>query len=468
MRPSKFRVAICGGGVGGLTFAVALSGYPDIAVDIYEAANTFTEMGAGIGMWPRTRKIMRSLGLEDGVKKLGKCTEFGQSAPVFHYRKSDQPEGFDFFDLSTPGGLTMLHRAAFHQFLLDRLTHTQVTTHTSKRLTSYTQPSPSPSPITLSFQDGTTATCDVLIGADGYRSAIRAGMVQEMFDAGVDLGCLEGEGVEKLKEPMWSGTVAWRAMVPFQKLEKVLPRHRAMCEPTQYLGKNGFIIMYPVTQQGEKLLNFVAFRMKHDLEGTPYHGPWVAKNQSREDFERDFEGWETEVQDLIKCVEKPLLWSIHVARPLPSFAHKRVAIMGDAAHAMLPHQGSGAGQAIDDAYTLAKLLGHPLTTVSTLPTALAAYDSVRRPFAMDIMSRSREAGRLFTFYHPELDCSVGGDEMDHRKKLEEMSERLVRNWKWAWESEIDGDVKKALGMFEAKVGKGSVRNGVNGTNGYSC
>lgn len=67
---SKFSVAICGGGVGGLMMAVALSKYSDIQVDVYEAAGQFSEVGAGIGMWPRTWNIMESLGLTEDLAKI--------------------------------------------------------------------------------------------------------------------------------------------------------------------------------------------------------------------------------------------------------------------------------------------------------------------------------------------------------------------------------------------------------------
>lgn len=110
-----------GGGVGGLVCAVALSRYHDIQVDVYEAASAFTEVGAGIGVWPRTWKILAALGLTDDLAKIAivppseqpRTSLFACDSPsfpmmyrlgvAFNFRKGDQPEGINFYTLSTPG-----------------------------------------------------------------------------------------------------------------------------------------------------------------------------------------------------------------------------------------------------------------------------------------------------------------------------------------------------------------------------
>ncbi|KII86085.1 hypothetical protein PLICRDRAFT_309879 [Plicaturopsis crispa FD-325 SS-3] len=134
-------------------------------------------------------------------------------------------------------------------------------------------------------------------------------------------------------------------------------------------------------------VNFVAYRTKHELKGTEFDGPWVAE-VSAEEFQPGFDGWEPEVTQLIQCAEKCMRWAIHKVKPLQSFVSGRVALIGDAAHAMTPNQGSGAGQAVEDAYILATVLCNSLTSVDTIPEALAVYDAVRRPFAQDIAERS--------------------------------------------------------------------------------
>jgi salicylate hydroxylase len=102
-------------------------------------------------------------------------------------------------------------------------------------------------------------------------------------------------------------------------------------------------------------------------------------------------------------------WAIHTVKPLWSFVSNRVALIGDAAHAMAPHQGAGAGQSIEDAYVLPTLLGHSRTTLNTIPRALTIYDTVRQPFANKVAEQSRLNCQYFTFYSHDHDHHSGGD-----------------------------------------------------------
>ncbi|KZT25299.1 salicylate hydroxylase [Neolentinus lepideus HHB14362 ss-1] len=431
MSPPKFRVAICGGGVGGLVLALALARYPDISVTIYEAAKNFTEIGAGIGLWPRALKVLEKLGLRDDIFNLVGCTDSTDPAHVFHFRKSDQPNGVSFYDLTTPGGLLRLHRASVQRLLLSRLPPS-CATHTSKRLLSYTQ---RPSSVLLKFTDGSTASCDVLVGADGLRSAVRVGLVHELRARGV-------VSSEHLAEARWSGEVAYRALIPMENVRKAAPGHRCITTPTEFLGKDNYILTYPI--EHGSLLNFVAFQRQPTREGTKFDGAWMAvAGGHADDWTRPYDGWDAEVQQLFDCAPNPMRWAIHVAPPLPTWVSGRVTLVGDAAHAMAPHEGSGAGQAIEDAYLLGTLLGHPHTTRATLPAALAAYDRVRRPFAEGVQRRSRENGLLFTFARHDIDRARVDAGV-----LRDLGERVRANWAWAWETTLDGDVERAVGMLE--------------------
>ncbi|KAG6901681.1 hypothetical protein C0995_009236 [Termitomyces sp. Mi166 len=145
-------------------------------------------------------------------------------------------------------------------------------------------------------------------------------------------------------DPVWSGTNAYRALILSDDLRRIAPDHKVYTRPTQYLGKNGYIIAYPVAHG--KYINFVACISRHDLEYSLFDGPWFLP-VDRVEFAGHFSGWESEVQQLISCVKQPFRWAIHTIKPLPSFVSGNVAVLGDAAHAMTPHQGSGAGQAIE-------------------------------------------------------------------------------------------------------------------------
>ncbi|KAF5379638.1 hypothetical protein D9757_009181 [Collybiopsis confluens] len=323
---SRLRVAICGAGVGGLTFALALSQYPNIDIDIYESARQLTEVGAGIGIFPRPWKIIKLLGLEADLLKVTETRVVEGPVSAFRYRKSDQREGLEFFTLVTQGSLVLFHRADYQQTLLNHLPK-RCRTYCSKRLRSYTQRQSGS--IELLFEDGTTSSCDVLVGADGVKSVVRAGILGEKARWAQGEGRWK-EAAEILThvEPVWSGSNAYRALIPVEKLRAIAPNHRVLNTPgVQYLGKHGYIMSYRIS--GGKLVNFVAFISRHHLENTKFNGPWMSTVEPSA-FASFFAHWEPDVQALIACVEKPMQWAIHTIRPMQSFISGRVALLGDA------------------------------------------------------------------------------------------------------------------------------------------
>ncbi|TFY53781.1 hypothetical protein EVJ58_g9254 [Rhodofomes roseus] len=443
----KFTVAICGGGVGGLACAVALSRYPDIEVNVYEAASKFAEVGAGVGIWPRAWKIVQALGLDRELAEVAVVSPDHHPKLSFNFRKGDQPEGHTFYQLYTPGGLVTIHRPSFQRILLRHLSPSS-RTHTGKRLVSYSQPAQgsSHSPITLHFEDGSTAACDVLVGADGVKSATRATLVDELARAASSAGRRdEAEALHRAAQPRWSGICAYRTTIPADALRARVPGHKVLKEPMAYFGQDAQVTAYPLLHGN--LINVAAFRARYDLEGTTMRGPWVV-DTTKDELAADFSGWEPEVQAMFQCVSKLSRWAIHTTERLPTFVSGRVALVGDSAHAAVPFQGAGAGQAIEDAYLLATLLGHSKTNLSTLTRALKIYDEVRRPYAQLVAETSRECGMLFTFNYPGFSSRDFGEGSD-ADKLRTIAETIRRKWSWAWDTTLDGDVQRAVQWLEA-------------------
>jgi len=439
---TKFKVAICGAGIGGLTTAVALSRYPDIEVEIFEGAAKLAEVGAGIGLFPRPWEIIQKIGLEEELLKLTDLKPTDAPVKTFRYRKSDRPEGIEFFHLVTKGHLMVFHRPDFQTALLRRLP-ASYRIHCSKRLRSYSQRLGGP--ITLVFEDGSRSTCDVLLGADGLKSAVRRSLLGEKIQwAQSQNRWSEAADITSVIEPVWTGSNAYRALIPAERLRALHPNHRVFTQPTQYLGKNGYIISYPIAHG--KMINFVAFKSQPELEGSKFNGSWVCQTEKSE-FANIFRSWEPEAQAIIECVEKPLRWAIHTVKS-KSFVSGNAAILGDAAHAMPPHEGAGAGQAIEDGYILSILLGHPLTTRDTIARALSIYDHIRRPISHKIWDSSRLNGQYFMFHAPGIDFETV-QEHELPSKLKTLGHMFTKNWEWSWSTSIMPSAQEAIRLLES-------------------
>lgn len=444
--PVKLSVAIVGGGIGGLTAAVALAKFPDIDIHIYEAATAFSEVGAGVGVWPRIWKTLRKLGLAEDLKRVTHLEPKEETVDTFQFRKSDQPTGNNFYKLQTHGSFLTYHRPDFQQVLIDNLPSSVKITY-CKRVQSYSQ-SIKDGNVTLEFVDGSTVTHDLVIGADGIKSAIRKVVLEEQAAKATAAG-REEEAKELLNsiEPIWTGIVAYRNLIPTERLVKYKETHpetrvpKWNSIPTMYMGQHINVVVYPISS-GKKI-NVAAFHAKDELFGTKFDGPWVT-NVEKDDLIAAHGHWEPELRAILENTDKPSRWAIHMSKPLKSWISGNVVLLGDAAHAMSPQQASGGGQAIEDAYVLSLLLGHSLTTKATLGRALSIYDVVRRPVANKVAQRSLLNGKYFGLQLPGVDLDL--EENQHR--LPELGEAIKANWNWTWTTTLDQDAEEAVKMLE--------------------
>ena len=128
-------------------------------------------------------------------------------------------------------------------------------------------------------------------------------------------------------------------------------------------------------------------------------------------------------------------WALWDSIPLTTYCRNNIALLGDAAHASLPHQGAGAGQAIEDALVLAEVLA-AAHTKEHVPLALEAYDVIRRPRSQAVVKTSRDAGNLYKLYGPE-----GSD-------MSRIGDNLLTRMSWIWYESMDLQIKRAVQMFE--------------------
>jgi len=224
-------IAICGGGVAGLTLARALvlrekKASPcelHFSVDLYEAAKHFEAIGSAITISGQAFRVLEGLALLEECKKIDISDKGLEDGVNVSYRKSDIPEGHEFL-IRRFGRGQAYHRAAFHELLAGSLDSSTTKVHFNKRLVSFSVPGQSPSPpFTLHFADGSTATCDVLIGCDGIRSAVRTSLYElrarqiELESREADV-IAEAGRIREFAKPVWSGMVIYRSMVPTSRV----------------------------------------------------------------------------------------------------------------------------------------------------------------------------------------------------------------------------------------------------------
>ncbi|KAL5503743.1 hypothetical protein ACEPAH_7814 [Sanghuangporus vaninii] len=484
----SLRVAIVGGGIGGLALATFLSTstssrYKQPEVDIYESSPTFTELGAGVGIWLRTWRILEAISSGALVHDLKAVAPPGRDFSVglrkaFEFRKGDiSPEGKSFYTMKVPFGVLTLHRADFQRVLAQHAIP-PAKPRFGKRIIGYEYADENnlESEIVLRFSDGSTARTDVLVGADGIKSVIRREVIHRVVKRGVlhhdpcSYSIISNDDggrkldqdalISNLVEPVWSGTIVYRNLIPFEKLEERFPDHRAGRGPVVYFGKNQHIIAFPIISAGRsfvasdskssvkvdstqiQMVNLVAFVSDPALEGTRLlPGELWVRPATKEEVLGKFSGWEDEVLALLELAEKPLAWAIHTVKALPRYsdADGRVVLLGDAAHAMTPHQGAGGGQAIEDAYVLASLLTHPRLTRRNIANALKAYDAVRIPISQRVMESSRANGVMYEFNlgwddgadHKE--DSQNGDIDEEMNRLRNLADAIMQIHRWEWE-----------------------------------
>ncbi|KAL0948115.1 hypothetical protein HGRIS_010732 [Hohenbuehelia grisea] len=510
------RVAIVGGGISGLVCALALSKSPNITLDLYESAPQLAERGAGLTMWGRSWSTLKALGLEHDMQALLSHPRDDKPALAFEFRKGDQPQGFGFYNLIINGGPIHFHRSDFQQVLLAHIPDTiKAHFHLSSKIIGYTETTDSPDtgPVQLLFEDGTTKSFDLLIGADGIRSVVRrvlltdhARHVDQHRPSGPDEASSDGTDSPSSYllsiDPIWTGWVAYRGLIPSATLREKMPNHRTLTIPTQYWGKRKYLVVYPIAQG--RLINVVVPIRLSPTEGPALPWPWVTSTASalsahpsgnsnienvvtnpgdaqkvtsaaKQDILKHYANWDAESRVLLEvtcierpyrdqllksrilhrqCLDSPSCWAIHALRPLKTYISrsKRVALLGDAAHAMTPHQGAGAGQAIEDAYILCSLLTSDLCTPSTIPSILHVYNAICQPFGNRVQAGTKAQGAYHDLSGPRFDGIEEGDSQSlTAEALHGVMEGIVEEWKWQWSTTADKERDAALAMLRERL-----------------
>ncbi|WP_342245508.1 salicylate 1-monooxygenase [Pseudomonas sp. OTU5201] len=409
------RVGIIGGGISGVALALDLCRHSHLDVQLFESAPAFGEVGAGVSFGANAVRAIAGLGLAEPYGQVADRTPEPWQDVWFEWRRSTDA-GYIGASVAQGVGQSSVHRADFLDVLASRLP--EGVARFNKRAVRVEQQGQE---ARVLFTDGSEYQGDLLIAADGIKSAIRSHV-------------LDGIGTAPAA-PRFSGTCAYRGLIDSLRLREAY-RAAGVDEhlidvPQMYLGLDGHILTFPVKQG--RIINVVAFvsDRSNPTPTWPQDAPWVREASQREMLEA-FSGWGDAARILLECIPAPTHWALHDLAELPGYVHRRVALIGDAAHAMLPHQGAGAGQGLEDAYFLARLLGDPQVSQGNLGELLAAYDALRRPRACRVQRTSWEAGELYELRDP----TIGDNEQS-------LGATLASRFDWLWNHDLDGDVAEA-------------------------
>jgi salicylate hydroxylase len=347
------RVAIIGGGIGGLTAARALCRRRGIEVAIYEAAPELREIGAGVALGPNAMKVLRSLGLEDDVRAIAGRWEWAVTRNGKTSRMISKTSRQEQASLFGSAGATA-HRADLLDVLSRSVANEIVTLGTRCIAVE-----PDGAVAAARFEDGTEVEADLIIGADGIHSAVRASLF------GPDA-------------PRFTGKICYRSVVPVE----AVPGGPPPSDNAQWLGPHGTIVLYPVRR--DELINVVCH---YDDEGYR-HESWVSRCERAEVLDR-YSGWHESLLRIFSAGDVWYKWALYDRDPIARWTRGRVGVLGDAAHPMLPYLGQGACQAIEDGCVLAAALAaEPADPIA----ALALYERSRRPRASQVVLASRARG----------------------------------------------------------------------------
>jgi salicylate hydroxylase len=384
---STLRVAIVGGGIGGVAAANALH-LRGIDVHVYEQAAALTEVGAGLSIQPNGARMLRKLGLGDDLERLGgRWTD-----PRFLY-----PDGrliAAMWPAERRVEMFGIHRADLLDMLVKRLPADVI--HTDHRVVAFDQDAER---AIVSFANGEQVSADVVVGADGMHSTLQ-------------------QYVTPPSAPLPSGSVAYRGIV---RAASVSWPNGAM---RNWLGSGKHFLVYPV-RAGE-LINYVGF-VPSDTQARE---SWSAPGDPA-DLVRAFAGWDPLVEAIIAQVKTTFWWGLYDREPLPTWTRGRLTLLGDAAHPMLPHVGQGANQAIEDGIALATILDH--LDAASAPRALRIYETVRRERTARVQRSARVSGQRYD--------SETSDLADRDRQLSNQADERA----WIWDSDAEVEATAALG-----------------------
>lgn len=339
------RIAIVGGGIGGLTLALALRAR-GLRADVYEQAAQLAEIGAAVALSANATRELERLGLLPALDAVSiEPTELIYRDGRDGRRVAAHPVRLGGAYRARFGAPYYgVHRADLQRVLGGALGDEGL--HLGHRLQSITDHGRT---VALAFENGVRVEADLVVGADGVRSAVRRFVAPD------------APGVA------YSGTSAFRGIVPTAALPR-LPDPEAI---QFWMGPDAHLLHYAIGPEARHV-NFFAVTEGPVAWSAPGSTAPIAPGEAV----AAFAGWHPAVTEMIAAAPQTQRWALMVVPYLLRWFRGRAVLLGDSAHAMVPHHGQGANTTIEDAITLAQLLGGPAG--ADLADVLPRYQSLRR------------------------------------------------------------------------------------------
>ncbi|GHH10092.1 FAD-dependent monooxygenase [Streptomyces lanatus] len=333
------RIAIVGGGIGGLAAAAFLC-RAGLTATVYEQASALTEVGAGLLVAPNAIRLLRRLGVMERFLRRAVPLEWAWEFRRWADGRVLSVERLDGVCERLYGERTYTaHRAD----LLDTV-RSAVPDDWVRLGARCTSVDAGPDGALVGFADGSRVEADIVIGADGVHSVVRGALAEP-------------------EPPEYSGICAFRTVVPAH----TAPDFALRPAQTLWLGPGRHFVHYPIA--GGSAVNVVAVAPAGDFTDES----WSTKADVGE-FQAEFAGWDPRVTELITAGDVPGRWALLERAPLRQWSVGTVTLLGDAAHPMFPFFAQGAAQSIEDAAVLARCLATPGANPEA---ALKRYEAAR-------------------------------------------------------------------------------------------
>lgn len=405
------RVVIAGGGIAGLALAIELQ-HRGADVALVEQADAFSEVGAGIWLTANAVKALERLGVD--VSRRSVATQ------LLTYNDYETDELLYVTDLARAerrygAKAHFVHRADLLAGLVEAVDPAAL--RVASRVVAVEQ---GPRSASVVLADGTRVAGDAVVGADGLRSTVRAALFGEA-------------------EPELSGIVAWRSIVPFERVAGL--GLEPACQHL-WLGARRTTVSYPLRQN--ELYNFVGLVPAEEV--TPES--W-AQSGSLAALRRSFAGACGRLAGIVDAIDAAFVTGLCYRAPLPDWGVGRVGLVGDAAHPALPTAGQGAAMGLEDAVVLAEcLVRHGAGGVAE---GFAEFAARRRARTGRVLAVSRSNAQMLTFDTPELARARNG----RWRGMRALDPDGLDFFHWAWSYDVRAEIERAAELREEPDAAGS-------------